>query len=207
MTASDRGAPLISLNLAQRLPFLLRGKAVRGAVQRNVRFEVNLAQLVAEFDDGKRANFIANLMQLFDTTNGKGLILSSGASKEFYLGRPVDSVNMLEHMLRDLDVKQRKERLWDGVGEGPRRLVAEEGMRRRSGRGVIEVVQVVAQPKRDSPKNDNQESAGKEQQQQQQQQQQKKGANQQGGGKRKGNWSQKGGAGGSSLPPSKKKRK
>jgi hypothetical protein len=142
-------------------------------------------------------------------------VLSSGAGREFYLGRPVDNVHMLDHMLRDLDVKQRKEKLWDAVGETPRRLVAEEWLRRRSGKGVVEVVQVAPQPK-GSDKVETRSVAkagtglqqgGKQGRKQQQQQQKKKnGPNHGGAGKRKGNWSQKAGPGDSGPPAEKKKR-
>ncbi|KAK7423955.1 RNA-binding RNA processing protein rpp1 [Neonectria punicea] len=127
--------PLISLDLAQPLPFYFKPKPCMTAVARGVRFEVCYAQALAA-DTRGRASFIGNVTNLVRATRGRGIILSSEAKDALSLRAPADVVNLLSVW----SLPSEKGML--GLGALPRGVVVNEGMKRSGFRGVVDVVEV-----------------------------------------------------------------
>ena len=129
---------LVSLDLAARFPFHFRPAPVRAAVRRGVRFELCYAQALAAGvgveRDRLRAAFVGNLRGLLRAARGRGLIISSEADGPARLRAPADVANLLA--VWGLDAGRAAEAL----GPVPRALVLNEGLKRRGGRGVVDVL-------------------------------------------------------------------
>lgn len=85
-------------------------------------------------DANARRNFIGNCMGIFRATRGRGLILSSEARDVLGVRAPADVVNLM--VVWGL----RRERGEEGLGVNPRGVVVNEGLKRSSFRGVVDVV-------------------------------------------------------------------
>ena len=127
---------LISLDLGTRLPFLLKHKVLGTAVARGLKFEVSYAGL-AMGDVAVRRNVIGNAVSLVRALRGAkggGVVVSSEARKAAAVRAPMDVVNLGG--------------LWGyggergrmGIGGESRAVVVWAEMRRRSWRGVVDVV-------------------------------------------------------------------
>lgn len=106
------------------------------AISRGIRFEICYSQALTA-DARGRANFISNVTNLVRTTRGRGIFLSSEAKDALSLRGPADVVNLLN--VWGLN----NEKGMQGLGEIPRSVVVNEGIKRSGFRGVIDVVQVV----------------------------------------------------------------
>lgn len=186
---------LISLDLTSYFPFYFKHRACMAAVRRGVHFEVCYAQALrggggsGDASDNKsgsaaraRALFVANLTGLIRATRGRGIVVSSGALMKggsngsggggaFELRGPADVVNLLAVWGLPPD------RGTEAMAALPRSIVANEGLRRRGFRGVVDIVKTAggAEGAEKTDKQDKQEKQKqpKQQQQQQQQKQQK----------------------------------
>ncbi|KAL4727352.1 RNA-binding RNA processing protein rpp1 [Fusarium chlamydosporum] len=98
-----------------------------------------------------RANFISNVTGLIRATRGRGIMLSSEAKDALSLRAPADVVNLLS--VWGLG----NEKGMQGLGEIPRSVVVNEGIKRNGFRGVINIVEVAEQEK---GSNDNADGKG-----------------------------------------------
>jgi ribonuclease P/MRP protein subunit RPP1 len=151
---------LISLDLTSYFPFYFKHRTCMAAVRRGVHFEVCYAQALrgsagsdASSDKSgsaarARALFVANLAGLIRATRGRGIVVSSGtlmkggnttsgggAGGAFELRGPADVVNLLAVWGLPPD------RGTEAMAALPRNIVANEGLRRRGFRGVVDIVQ------------------------------------------------------------------
>lgn len=138
---------LISLDLAQRLPFHFRPRPCMAAVKRGARFEVCYARCLPGGSDNNshpnpppdqraRAAFLGNVAELVRATRGRGIVLTSGARDALGLRAPADVVNLLA--VWGLG----PERGAEGLAGLPRALLANERIRRTGFRGVVDVLHV-----------------------------------------------------------------
>ena len=125
---------LISLDLSQRIPFLLRFKTVSAALKRGVRFEICYAPGVAGAGGEARRNLISGATALIRATRGRGLILSSEARGALECRAPWDVINLAS--LWGLGPEKGKE----AVCEEAAKMVRLAHMKRWSYRGVVEVL-------------------------------------------------------------------
>ena len=117
------------------------------ALQRGIRFEVCYGPGVLNSDGGaSRRNLISNATQLIRATRGKGIVISSEAKRALACRGPADVVNLA--VLWDLG----QERGMEAVGKEPRSVVVQAEMKRRSFRGVVDVVYGGEKPEREPEK-------------------------------------------------------
>ena len=137
-------AALISLDLTAPFPFHFRPKPVMAAVRRGLRFEVCYAQALAGAPGPERqhraALFVGNLRGLARAAGagGRGLVVSSGGAGAAQLRAPPDVANLLA--VWGVDAARAAEAL-EAV---PRAVVVNEGLKRRGGRGVVDVLRGAA---------------------------------------------------------------
>ncbi|KAG0651431.1 putative ribonuclease P subunit 3 [Hyphodiscus hymeniophilus] len=124
---------IISLDLTVRYPFHFKPKPLMTAVNAGIRIEICYTQGVLG-DGNARRNFISNCMAIFRATKGRGLILSSEAKNVLGVRAPADVVNLMA--VWGLG----RERGEEGLGVNPRGVVVNEGIKRSSFRGVVDVV-------------------------------------------------------------------
>lgn len=131
---------LISLDLSVSQPFRFRPKPCMAAVNRGVLFEVCYGQLLSPSTDARRrAAFIANVLELFRATKGRGIVLSSEArcapgGAGAALRAPADVVNLFA--VWGLG----SEKGLEALSVNPRAVVVNEGLRKRGFRGVVDIV-------------------------------------------------------------------
>lgn len=126
---------LISLDLSTRFPFYFKHTTLANALQRGIKFEICYAPGILNVDAGpSRRNLISNATQLIRATRGRGLVLSSEAKTALACRAPADVVNMT--VMWGLG----QERGVEAVGREARSVVVQAEMKRRSFRGVINVV-------------------------------------------------------------------
>jgi len=103
------------------------------AVHRGIKFEICYAQATME-DAGKRRNFISNCLGIFRATRGRGIVVSSEAKSVLGVRGPADVVNLLAvwGLGREMGL--------ESLGVNPRGVVINEGLKRTSFRGVVDVI-------------------------------------------------------------------
>ena len=104
------------------------------AVNRGIRFELSYTQATAGQESARR-NVISNCMAIFRATRGRGLVLSSGAKNALGLRGPADVVNLMGVWGLGRD------RAMEALDVNPRGVVVNEGLKRTSFRGVVNVVE------------------------------------------------------------------
>ncbi|RPB25829.1 PHP domain-like protein [Terfezia boudieri ATCC MYA-4762] len=127
---------LISLDFGARLPFLLKYKVLGTAIARGLKFEVSYAGL-ATGDIAVRRNLIGNAVSLVRALRGAkggGVVVSSEAKKAAAARAPMDVINIAGLW------GYGGERGRNGIGGESRAVVVWAEMRRRSWRGVVDVV-------------------------------------------------------------------
>ena len=129
-------ADLISLDLSSRFPFHFKHKTLGAALQRGVKIEICYACGVLAVGDGgmARRNLISNATELIRATRGRGIVISSEAKKALACRGPWDVVNLAA--VWGLG----QERGRETVGREARTVVVQAEMKRRSFRGVIDIV-------------------------------------------------------------------
>lgn len=126
---------LISLDLSTRFPFYFKHTTMANALQRGVRFEICYGPGILNSDGGaSRRNLISNATQLIRATRGRGIIISSEAKRALACRGPADVVNLA--VMWGLG----QEKGMEAVGNEARGVVVQAEMKRRSFRGVIDVV-------------------------------------------------------------------
>ncbi|KAL1896883.1 RNA-binding RNA processing protein rpp1 [Sporothrix stenoceras] len=198
---------LISLDLTTYFPFYFKHRTCMAAVRRGVHFEVCYSQALRGGGNGDasseksgsaaraRALFVANLTGLLRATRGRGIVVSSGAVMKngntsgggaggaFELRGPADVVNLLAVWGLPPD------RGTEAIAALPRSIVANEGLRRRGFRGVVDIVQTAGGAEGAAEKANKQ--GGGKQSRQEKQQAQKQQQQKQNGGQQKNNSDQK----------------
>ncbi|KAL6715786.1 RNA-binding RNA processing protein rpp1 [Lecanora helva] len=126
---------IISLDISQRFPFWFKHTTFANALQRGIKIELCYAAGVLNADGGaSRRNLISNATQIIRATRGRGLIISSEAKSALACRAPADVVNMA--VLWGLG----QERGMEAVGREARSAAMQAEMKRRSFRGVIDVI-------------------------------------------------------------------
>ena len=134
---------LISLDLSIRFPFYFKHTTLASALQRGVKFEICYGPGILNSDGGaSRRNLISNATQLIRATRGRGIVISSEAKRALACRGPADVVNLA--VLWGLG----QERGMEAVGKEARSVVVQAEMKRRSFRGVIDVVYGGEKPER-----------------------------------------------------------
>jgi len=134
LQACSLDCDLISLDLTTRFPFHFKHKTLSTALQRGVKFEICYAPGILASDSSARRNLISNATQLIRATRGRGIVISSEAKRAAGCRGPWDVINLaavwgLGH-----------ERGREAVGQEARSVVVQAEMKRRSHRGVIDVI-------------------------------------------------------------------
>lgn len=124
---------IISLDVSQRLPFILKFKTVSSALQRGIRFEICYSPGVVGGSDARR-NVISGATSLIRATRGRGIILSSEAKTALGLRAPHDVMNLAQ--IWGLGQERGKE----AVCEEADRVVRLARLKRETYRGVIKIV-------------------------------------------------------------------
>ncbi|OAX79284.1 hypothetical protein ACJ72_06397 [Emergomyces africanus] len=147
---------IISLDLSSRLPFHFKFKTLSAAVARGVRFEICYGPGVTGSGAEARRNLIGNAASLIRATRGRGIIISSEARRALVVRAPFDVVNLA--CVWGLTQEKGKEALCDES----RKVVALAGMKRRSWRGIVDVVFGGEKPgKEEKDKKDKHSNKGK----------------------------------------------
>ena len=126
---------LISLDFSVRHTYYFQIKTMKSALDRGIKFEICYAPGIINADGGaSRRNLISNATQLIRATRGRGIIISSEATKALACRGPADVINLA--VMWGLH----EERGAETVGREARSVVVQAGTKRRSFRGVIDVV-------------------------------------------------------------------
>lgn len=133
LCCSSLECDLISLDLSQRLPFILKFKTISAAQQRGIRFEICYSPGISGGADAMR-NVISGATSLIRATRGRGLILSSEAKNALGLRGPHDVMNLAH--IWSLGQERGKEALCEEAG----RLVMLAKLKRETYRGVVSVI-------------------------------------------------------------------
>jgi ribonuclease P/MRP protein subunit RPP1 len=128
---------IISLDLTQRFSFHFKPKPLMTAINRGIMIEICYSQSMDTGGDGSsaRRNFIGNVVAIVRATRGRGLVVSSGAQSVLGVRGPADVLNLLDIW------GLKKERGLESLGVNPRSVVVNEGLRRTSFRGVVDVIE------------------------------------------------------------------
>ncbi len=124
---------LISLDLSQRLPFVLKFKTVAAALQRGVRFEICYGPGIAGSADARR-NLIGGAAALIRATRGRGIVISSEARNALGVRGPWDVINLAQ--VWGLGQEKGKEAVCEEAGK----VVRLARLKRTSYRGVVDDV-------------------------------------------------------------------
>ena len=134
---------VISLDLSTRFYFYFKHGTMASALRRGIKFEICYGPGILNSDGGaSRRNLISNATQLIRATRSRGIIISSGAKRALACRGPADVVNLA--VLWGLG----QERGMEAVGGEARSVVVQAEMKRRSFRGVIDVVYGGEKPER-----------------------------------------------------------
>lgn len=143
---------LISLDCSVRHLFFFHIKTMKMALERGVRFEICYGPGILNLDGGvSRRNLISNAAQIVRATRGRGIIISSEAKRALACRSPADVVNLA--VMWGLP----QDRGTEAIGREARSVVVHAEMKRRSFRGVIDVVHGGQEP----PRRPNIEKSGK----------------------------------------------
>lgn len=151
---------LISLDLSQRLPFILKFKTVSAALKRGVRFEICYgAGIGGGMAGDARRNLIGGAMALIRATRGRGIIISSEARSALACRGPWDVINLAQ--VWGLGQERGKEAICEEAGK----VVRLAQMKRRSYRGVVDIIDGVGVILEEEKEMIGREAAGQEGQQ------------------------------------------
>ena len=130
---------IISLDLSQRLPFILKFKTISAALQRGIRFEICYSPGITAGNDARR-NLISGATALNRATRGRGMIISSEARTALACRGPWDVINLAQ--LWGLA----RERCKEALCEEASKVVRLAGLKRTSYKGVVDVINGNVQP-------------------------------------------------------------
>ncbi|KAL9578919.1 MAG: hypothetical protein Q9212_005412, partial [Teloschistes hypoglaucus] len=124
---------LISLDCSIRYPFYFKYKHLLAAVDKGIRIEICYAVGILGTGDQRR-NLISNATQLIRATRGRGVVVSSEASRALACRGPWDLVNLCQAWGLG------RERGVEAIEREARAVVIGAEMRKKSFRGVVDVV-------------------------------------------------------------------
>ncbi|KAL8839154.1 MAG: hypothetical protein Q9176_004657 [Flavoplaca citrina] len=125
---------IISLDCSIRYPFYFRQSTLKAAIEKGIRIEICYAQGILSTGEARR-NLISNATQLVRATRGgRGIIVSSEAHRALACRGPWDVVNL------GIGWGLKKERAVEALSREARGVVVGAEMRRRSFRGVVDVI-------------------------------------------------------------------
>lgn len=133
LCCSSLECDLISIDLSQRLPFILKFTTVSSALQRGVRFEICYSPGITGSSDARR-NLISGAASLIRATRGRGIIISSSARNALGVRAPLDVINLAQ--VWGLSQERGKEALCEEAGK----VIKLAYIKRQSYRGVVEVI-------------------------------------------------------------------
>lgn len=126
---------IISVDLTSRLDYYIKMKMVAPAIERGIKFEICYSAGISTQNAGARRNLISNASQLIRATRGgRGLVLSSEASRASSCRGPSDIINLAA--VWGLG----QEKGHEAVSKMARSVVVSAHLKRNSYRGVIDVV-------------------------------------------------------------------
>lgn len=140
---------LISLDLSQRFPFHFKQKTILPAIARGIKFEIGYSAGTSSSTSGvdasiARRNLIGNATSLIRATRGRGVIISSEATRALACRGPADVVNLAACWGLG------PERGVESITTEARGCIVQAAMRRTSFRGVVDVVYGGDSPTKDS---------------------------------------------------------
>lgn len=92
MNENTKNYDLISFDIGNKLPFMLKRNPIYEAIRKGKYFEINYAPL---FDDTKRVVCMTNIANIIKATNGKNLVVSSSAHDFSSHRTPYDVASLL----------------------------------------------------------------------------------------------------------------
>lgn len=131
---------LVSLDLTIRYSFHFPFGTVAAALNRGLKFEICYSPGILANDSRARTNLISNATQLIRATRGRGIILSSEASRAQGCRGPWDVANLAA--IWGLSQERGKE----AVSNAARSVVVSAALKRSSYRGVIDIVYAGEKP-------------------------------------------------------------
>ncbi|KAL3465328.1 RNase P subunit p30-domain-containing protein [Aspergillus heterothallicus] len=131
---------IISLDLSVRHPYHFKFKMLSAAIARGIRLEICYGPGVTGRGLEARRNLIGNAMSLIRATRGRGLIVSSEATKALGVRAPFDVINLA--CVWGLSQELGKE----AICAESRKTVALARLKRTSWRGIIDVVDAGQMP-------------------------------------------------------------
>ncbi|MCJ1239863.1 hypothetical protein MMC14_007861 [Varicellaria rhodocarpa] len=134
---------VISLDLSVRHPFHFKHKTLSQALQRGVKIEICYGAGM-NIGDGAtaRRNLIANATEIIRATRGKGIVISSEAKRALACRGPWDVINLAA--VWGLGQENGRE----AVGREARAVVVQAEMKRRSFKGVVDIIYGGEKPER-----------------------------------------------------------
>ena len=126
---------LISFDLSLRYPFHFRPKLFSTALARGLKIEICYSGgALGAQDANARRNLIGNATSLIRATRGRGIVISSEARRALGIRGPWDVINLAA--VWGLGAERGRE----AIGEAARDVVVQAEMKRRSFRGVVDVI-------------------------------------------------------------------
>lgn len=154
LSCTNLECDLVSLDLTVRYPFHFKFKMLGAAMQRGVRIEICYAAGLISQDPIARRNLISNATSLIRATRSRGMILSSEAPRAVACRGPWDVINLAAVW----GLSQERGR--EAIGKEARAVMLQAEMKRRSFRGVIDVVYGGEKPEPKNAANDQSNSGG-----------------------------------------------
>jgi hypothetical protein len=131
---TDDKIDIISLDLTQRTGYPFRFPMLGAAIRRGAKFEICYSPGVIGTDTNQKRMAISNIIQLIRVTRGKGIIISSGATKATGIRAPHDLINLATVWGLKSDVAK------NSVSEEARKLVLNALLKRTSYRGAVDII-------------------------------------------------------------------
>lgn len=125
---------IISLDLTQRFETHYKMKQLSLAYDLNIMFEIAYAPAILASESNVRRTVISNATQIIRNSRGRGIVLSSGASKAHGCRGPADIVNLAA--VWGLGQERGKE----AIEKNARSVVVSGAIKRSSWRGVVDIV-------------------------------------------------------------------
>ncbi|GAO49627.1 PHP domain-like protein [Saitoella complicata NRRL Y-17804] len=126
------GVDMISLDMSERLPYVLKMSTCGAAVSRGLKFEICYSQSI--HDLAARRQLISNAAALTRATRSRGIIISSSAARALELRGPYDVINLATMWGLSQEIGR------DAVGEGARAVCMHAETRGRTHKAVLRVV-------------------------------------------------------------------
>ncbi|EOA88882.1 uncharacterized protein SETTUDRAFT_168114 [Exserohilum turcica Et28A] len=131
---------IISLDLTRRFETHFKFPMLGTAISRGIKIEICYSQGIMSNDPAAKRNLIGNAVQLIRVTRGRGLIFSSEAKTVLGIRAPSDVINLAS--VWGLGTEKGK----DGLTKEPRSVVEYARLKRRSFKGIVDIVHAGDKP-------------------------------------------------------------